>query len=343
MYAHKEADRIPILDSPWSQTIDRWVGEGMPTRDYVGYFDLDRTGRISVDYSPRYEEKVIEETDEYKIYTTGWGATLKNWKHIASTPDFLDFKVNSREAWADAKARMAPSRDRVMWDRLKQNYPSWRKEDRWIIADMWFGFDVTHSWMVGTERLLVALLEDPEWCADMFNTYLDLNIAMLDMLWDEGYTFDEVEWPDDMGYKGTTFFSLKIYRELVKPAQKRAVEWAHAKGVKARLHSCGDINRFIPEFIDIGLDGLNPLEVKAGVDPVGLKRLYGDKLLLHGGVNAVLWDDAEAIIAEISRVVPILKENGGYIFASDHSIPNSVSLANFTQIIDAAKKHGSYN
>jgi len=342
MYEHKEADRVPILDSPWSQTIDRWVGEGMPSRDYVSYFELDKTARVSADYTPQYEAKTVEETDEYVIYTTGWGATLKSWKHIASTPDFMDFKVKDREAWADAKARMAPSRDRVRWQYLQDNYAKWRGEGRWISAGMWFGFDVTHSWMVGTERILVALLEDPDWCSEMFNAYLDLNIAMLDMIWDAGYTFDEVSWPDDMGYKGTQFFSIKVYRDLVKPVQRRAIEWAHSKGVKARLHSCGDINKFIPEFVEIGLDALNPLEVKAGVDPVGLKREYGDKLVLHGGINAVLWDEAEKIIAEIADIVPKLKEGGGYIFASDHSIPNSVSLSNFTKIIEAAKKYGSY-
>ena len=342
MYQHKEADRVPILDSPWKQTIDRWESEGMPTRDYISFFDLDKTGRVGADYSPLFPARTVEETDEYTIYTTSWGATLKSWKHIASTPDFLDFTVKDRESWADAKARMTPSRDRVDWLRLKESYPRWRAEGRWIAAGMWFGFDVTHSWMAGTERILVALLEDPEWCFDMFNTFLDMNIAMLDMIWDEGYTFDEVNWPDDMGYKGTQFFSLKVYRELIKPVQRRAVEWAHAKGVKARLHSCGDITKFIPEFVDIGIDALNPLEVKAGVDPVSLKREYGDRLVLHGGINAVLWDDADAIIAEIAEVVPKLKESGGYIFASDHSIPNSVSLDNFTKIIEAAKKYGAY-
>ncbi|NLB39428.1 MAG: hypothetical protein GX810_09335, partial [Clostridiales bacterium] len=38
MYQHREADRVPILDSPWKETIDRWVREGMPTRDYVAHF-----------------------------------------------------------------------------------------------------------------------------------------------------------------------------------------------------------------------------------------------------------------------------------------------------------------
>lgn len=78
------------------------------------------------------------------------------------------------------------------------------------------------------------------------------------------------------------------------------------------------------------------------MDPVALKKQYGDKLLFHGGVNAVLWDDVDAIIAEIDRVVPVMKEKGGYIFASDHSIPNSVSLENFRRIVEEVKRVGSY-
>jgi uroporphyrinogen decarboxylase len=121
------------------------------------------------------------------------------------------------------------------------------------------------------------------------------------------------------------------------------VEWAHAKGITAHLHSCGDVNPFVPELVEIGMDALNPLEVKAGMDPVHLKKTFGDKLVLHGGINAVLWDDLEAIEAEMTQVVPVLKESGGYIFSSDHSVPSSVSLEGFRYIVELAKKLGSYN
>jgi uroporphyrinogen decarboxylase len=83
------------------------------------------------------------------------------------------------------------------------------------------------------------------------------------------------------------FFSIRMCRDLLKPVHKRAIEWAHAKGIVARLHSCGGVNPFIPELIDIGLDGLNPLEVKGGMDPIQIKRDYGDDLLLHGGINSI--------------------------------------------------------
>lgn len=109
-----------------------------------------------------------------------------------------------------------------------------------------------------------------------------------------------------------------------------------------RLHSCGDVRPFLPEFVEIGIDGLNPLEVKAGMDPIAIKQTFGQDLLLHGGINAVLWDDREAIEAEMQRMIPALKEQGGYIFSSDHSVPSSVSLDNFRYIVDLAKQLGRY-
>ena len=343
MYEHKEADRVPIIDDPWSTTIERWHKEGMPDNiSFVDYFNLDKVANISVDNSPRFEQKIIEETPEYTIYTTPWGATLKNWKHITSTPEFLDFRVKDVQAWKEAKDRMVPTKDRIPWDYLKANYKKWRDKGYWIQAGMWFGFDVTHSWTVGTERLLIQLIENPEWCYDMFNHFLDVDIKLLDMVWDAGYHFEEVFWPVDMGYKDNQFFSLRTYRRLLKPVHKKAIDWAHSNVVKAHLHSCGFIEPFVPELVEIGLDALNPLEVKAGMNPIKLKKQFGKDLVFHGGINAVLWDDLDAIIAEIKRVVPVMKESGGYIFSSDHSVPSSVSLKNFSHIIEQAKQSGKY-
>ena len=343
MYEHREADRVPILDSPWASTIERWEREGMPKgADYCEYFDLDKTAHIGLDNSPRYETRVLEEDEETVTHTTAWGATLRTFKHRGGVPQFLDFKIKDFESWLAAKERMVYDDTRINWEYLKQNYPKWRAEGRWISAGLWFGFDVTHSWTVGTQRFLIAMLEEPEWCLDMYERFLSLDIEMLNRVWDAGYHFDEITWPNDMGYKGRQFFSLKTYRELDKPFQQRAVDWAHNHGIYARLHSCGDVNPFVPELIEMGMDALNPLEVKAGMNPVELKQKYGDKLVFHGGINAVLWDKPEQIREEIRRVVPVMKQNGGYIFASDHSIPESVGLEDFRAIIEEAKRAGSY-
>ena len=343
MYEHKEADRVPILDEPWAGTIRRWKREGMPAdMEWEDYFGADKLGMIHVDISPRYESKILEENDRWFIATSSWGVTMRHFKEEDSTPEFLDHKVVDEAAWADAKARMTLADDRIPWDVLKNDYAKWRAEGRWIRAHFWFGFDVTHSWMMGTENALINMIEEPELMEDIFDTYLKNCIALYDRMWDAGYHFDEMMWYDDLGYKGTTFFSPNMYRNMLQPYHKKAVDWAHDHGIYAQLHSCGDIMTLVPDILATGVDALNPLEVKAGMDCIKLKKEYGDRLVLRGGINAVNWNNPEAIIAEINEKVPVLKENGGFIFSSDHSIPNSVSLENMKIIMNEIKKVGRY-
>ena len=342
MYQHREADRVPYMDYPWAETLERWLSEGLPTRDYVGYFDLDRTASIGVDNSPRLPSRIIEENDEFVISTTPWGATRRNFKHRTTTPEPLGFQVTTPDEWRKIKDRIIPTRDRIPWERLQKNYKQWREEGYWISGGLWFGFDITHSGMVGTENMLFAMKDEPEWVMDMFETELDCDLKLMDMVWEAGYTFDELSWPDDMGYKGTQFFSLSTYRELLKPFHQRAIDWGHAHGCYVRLHSCGNIMPLVPELVSMGLDGLNPMEVKAGMQPEKLKREYGDKLLFHGGTNAAVWHRPEIILPQIRELIPVMKENGGYVFASDHSIPSQVSLKDFTEIIRTYKEVGTY-
>jgi len=79
------------------------------------------------------------------------------------------------------------------------------------------------------------------------------------------------------------------------------------------------------------------------MNPLAIKQKFGRDLVLHGGINAVLWDQVEAIEAEMRRTVPAMKESGGYIFSSDHSVPDSVSLEDFRRIIALAKQLGRYD
>ncbi len=343
MFDHREADRVPILGGPWATTLERWRREGMPAdTDFAEYFGLDRVAGVGGDISPRFPERVVEETEDYIVRFDAWGTTAKNWKHASSTPHWIARTIVDRPSWEAAKRRMVMTRDRVDWKFLEKNYPVWRKQGRWIHGGLWFGFDVTHARVVGTEPLLVWMADDPELVRDLFETELACSLQLLEMIWDAGYKFDSIFWCDDMGYRNGVFFSLDMYRAILKPVQQRAIDWAHARGIAAHLHSCGNINAFVPELIGIGLDALNPLEVKAGMDPVRLKRDFGDRLVLHGGLNAMLWDDIGRTRDEIRRLLPVLKQGGGYIFQEDHSIPDSVSLADYRDIVQLAKDLGTY-
>ena len=71
--------------------------------------------------------------------------------------------------------------------------------------------------------------------------------------------------------------------------------------------------------------------------------MFGDRLVLHGGLNAMLWDHIDQIEAEMRRLMPVLKRKGGYIFAEDHSIPDSVSFEDYKRIVRLGKELGAYD
>ena len=285
----------------------------------------------------------MEQTDRYRIETTSWGGTQKVFNELDSTPEVLDFYYDSSDKWAEAKSAMLKDHDdRINWKLLETYYPKWKAEGRFLQLGLWFGFDVAHSRLTGTENMLIGMYEEPEWVTDIFDTYLTTSLNLAQKILDAGYEFDGVFWYDDMGYKGSPFFSPEDYRTLLKPYHKKAIDWAHERGLVTEMHSCGYIEPLLSDVVDTGLEMLNPLEVKAGMDPNKLKNLYGDKLAFHGGINAQLWDNIELVKAEMERIIPIMKEGGGYVFASDHSIPNSVSFETMTEISRLAHELGKY-
>ena len=346
VYAHSEPDRVPITDGPWESTIARWRREGLPAnvdwRDYFGVDDVVSFGVTDIDTSPRFPESIVEESETHRTERNRWGVTLMNFKPISSTPQDIDFAIKGPDTWREAKARMTPSPDRVNWPRLEREYRRWRERGAWIVVAPWFGFDITSARMCGTERILLAMAEDPEWCVDMFDAELDLTLALLQMIWDAGYEFDEFMWFDDMAYRNGLLFSPGMYRELVKPYQQRAVAWGHAKGLKMHLHCCGNVGALVPELIELGVDCLSPLEVKAGMDATRLKASHGDRLVLRGGFDVRSWSDPIATEEEIRSRLPVLKASGGYVFSCDHSIADSVGLDDYARVVRLAKEVGAY-
>ena len=105
-----------------------------------------------------------------------------------------------------------------------------------------------------------------------------------------------------MGYKGAPFFSTEMYRELLKPFHKKAVDWAHERGMVTELHSCGFIEPLLDDVVDTGVEMLNPLEVKAGMDPFHALQAITINPAKHIGIedrvgSLEVGKDADIVIA----------------------------------------------
>ena len=156
--------------------------------------------------------------------------------------------------------------------------------------------------------------------------------------------FDGAFFADDLGYRTSSLISPRLYRELVFPHHKRLCDYFMNHDLKTFLHTDGDISGLIPHFIDAGFAGLHPLEAKAGLDIRELKPLYGDKLVFFGNIDVTkLNGSKQAIEEEVLGKLDIAKENGVYIYHSDHSVPHDISFENYAYLIELLLEHGRYD
>lgn len=342
--ARREPDRVPIQDAPWPATIERWRTEGLPSGvDYTDYLDYDiRT--INADLSPRYPTRKIAEDDEYVTETTSWGQTIRNRKDMASTPHILECPIKKKDDWPALKARLAMDADRVDWDEASARYKRWRTEGRYIFFCDGAGYDRAQS-LINSEELLVYMAEEPEFIADIVMTIARNVSAVLEMMWERGFEFDALHVWNDMGYRNASLFSPEMYRNLIQPADRIMYDTAHRLGMQTSLHSCGRVSELIPDLLDAGIDSLNPLEIKAGMNPIEIKRTYGDRLSIWGGIDTRLLErpDLAPLEEEIKRVFAACMPGGGYLYSTDHSVPPDVSFEQYCRVLEWVKEYGRYS
>ncbi|MCD6351289.1 MAG: hypothetical protein J7M26_04120, partial [Armatimonadetes bacterium] len=229
--AFQEPDRIPMVDGPWSTAYARWHREGMPEGvDPLDFFGWDITSMGS-DTSFRFPTELIEETGEYRIDRNANGAVVKNWKDKMSTPEYLDFTIKTPEDWEEHKHRLAFTPDRVNLEGCRKAVERAREKGWWIAFAGAYGYDKTQG-IVGSERLLMAMVTDPDWVADMFMTSAEMIIDAAKYLLDNGVEFDGGFVFNDMGYRNASLFSPDMYRRLQKPADEKLYGFFHEVGRK---------------------------------------------------------------------------------------------------------------
>lgn len=340
---HQEPDRVPIQDVPWEYTIRRWKTEGMPAdADPTSYFGYE-FGSLGPDISLQLPEETIEETETQRLYRDNKGAVTRVFKDHESVPETVDFTISSAKAWEEHKHRWEWNDDRVSWDAALQTNQAWRAEGRYVQYFAHIGYDWVQR-MVGAETVLVGMLQEPEWIEDMFRTLMDLVLRGAEEMIARGFEFDGVYVADDLGYKHCTFFSPELFHRFEMPHMKRMCDYFNERNLPVILHSCGNVTQFVPLLIEAGFSGLQPLEVKAGMDLLALKQQFGDRFTFMGGIDvrAMADPDPAVIEHEIATKLPVAKAGGGYIYHSDHSVPSNVSFQQYQHVMQLVRKYGTY-
>jgi len=341
-------DRIGLFEHFWGDTQKKWTAEGhlRQGEDLAGHFGFDMslswTFNMVVDLD--FEPVIVEETEETVLTRDGNGALLRRHKLHDATPEHVDFLVKERAAWEDrAKPLLKPERRRIDFAAYRAARDAAQRAERFFC---WSGVNVFEiiKDVTGHEHMLVGMALDPDWVRDMVNTYAELTVALLEMLFAAEGEPDGIWFYEDMGFKAKPFMSPAMYRDIVWPAHKRTFDFGHSKGLPIILHSCGYVEPLVPGLIEAGMDCLQAMEVKAGMDLVKLKRQYGDRIAFMGGIDirALESNDPQRVEAELQAKVPIAMEGGGYCLHTDHSVSSRVEYDTYRFFVDRGLEIGTY-
>ncbi len=360
--AHRQPDRVPIDIGGCSFTtmmegvyddIMRVTGLSAPKRYFSGKMhtvvvDEPVASRLHVDtvaltlgQPDSFSEVEAPDgsvEDEFQVVwvpaSDGRRSPLGNPLASATTSTLDDYR------WPDP---LDPGRYRGLRERARQLH---EESDRAVILTLPIGIVHQTQYLRGYEQWLVDTVLEPEFFDALMDMALDwwLTVAKTALEAAEPYV-DVVALGDDVAFQDRTMLEMRRYRRLIKPRHKRMVDFVHSHSrAKVLYHCCGAVKGLVEDFIEIGFDALNPVQVSAaGMDTGELKSLFGDRICFWGGIDTqrVLPTGSPADVREeVRHRIRDLAHGGGYVVAAVHDIQDDVSAANVLAMADATVEFG---
>jgi uroporphyrinogen decarboxylase len=218
------------------------------------------------------------------------------------------------------------------------------------LATPWLMFPFERAFgLQGMDKFLMNMAMYPDFAEAMLKKNLEFCIQHMGHFLDAvGDNIDMIKIGDDLGSQDRLMISPRMYRKLLKPIHAELIAFIKSK-TKAKIffHTDGDVFDLIGDFIEIGVDVLNPIQTSAGkmADLEGLKKQYGKDLVFCGAVDTqhILPNGTpEEVRQEMKRVINVLGRDGGYMVASVHTIMNEVPPENILAMVDATLEFGQY-
>lgn len=358
LLSHRELpERMGLAESFWPHILDNaWGEQGMASdTDLVRHFDLDIACVHWCDLpGPRPDLiATLSEDDECIVSRDAWGAITKGWKHRAGTPEHIGFTLSSSAAWFNDFRDAFLAQDPLQFLDLNQssgseaitrNLQQQRAEGRFATMSFMFVFEWLRK-VMGDLFMLESLLLEPDLIHDFNRAITDRFLTIYDHIFRTVGLPDGIHFYDDLAYTAAPFASPDCHRELVLPYHREIVGFFKDHGLPVIMHTCGDFRPHLPAIVESGVDCIQALEAKTGMDVVELAHEWKDHLCFFGNLDIRAFEsgDRTRIDAEIdSKIGGMRRARAPYIIASDHSIPPSVTLDDYRYALARMRAQGTY-
>ncbi|GAB4540825.1 MAG: uroporphyrinogen decarboxylase family protein [Anaerolineae bacterium] len=344
----RQALGLPLVEA---QMCDYIQGLALPDEDMIRRLGVDVRGLFPLN---SHNWKVREEDGgDYWVYHDEWGIT-----HHRPKADGLYFSIVQvplsdpnlsagdiqKYPWPDMAdpARIAGLRE------LAESYRA--AGYAVVLKDPFAGIFEMSQRIVGMENLMIMMALNQKLAGALFDKLLDLKLAFWEMALPRlADVVDIISQADDYGTQASQLISPDMFRQQIKPRLKMLFDRIRELAPRARLffHSCGNVRPLLPDYIEIGVEILNPVHIRArGMEPAALKREFGRDLVFWGGgvdTQRVLpYGTPQEVRDDVRRNIEALAPGGGYVFNTVHNIQADVPPQNIIAMWEALQEYGVY-
>jgi len=314
------------LDSPekdWGELLRRLNADIMSTG-----CTLSKYTRYIPEYNGPFKEKCYN--DHALFYA--WG--LDSAPAQTAFGEYIHYAVNAplREAsLGEIASYRAPALEDFTFDNFTLDM-SLRKDNFFCTGILNYIF-ILASWLRGQDQFFVDLAIDQKAAAALVDKIGEFAVELTKAIYDKhGDKLDMFGIWDDVADQRSLCMNPETWRKLFKKWDRRIIDVVKSYDQIVLFHCCGNCTAIIPDFIEIGVDILDPVQTTAAeMDLEGLKRLYGRDLCFHGGIDIqrlLPFGTREAIQAEVRKIQDLFGTGGGIILGPSHEIPNDVPIEN---------------
>ena len=221
--------------------------------------------------------------------------------------------------------------------------PEFQKDgERYLLARWWYLYFERLWSLRGMENALTDFYLYPEEVHRLFGKLTDFYVRAMERAKEE-LDADGFFASDDIGTQNSPFFSLEIFREFFKPYYKRLCDKAHDLGMHFWLHTCGNVELFLEDFIEIGLDVIHPIQ-KNTMDENEIARKYGDRLCIFAGFDVqylMAFGTPEEVREEVKHLMETYKrQDGRFLMTMGNGSTPDWKIENLTALYEASLEYG---
>jgi uroporphyrinogen decarboxylase len=369
---HEKPDRVPIVLGASNATgikmvayrrLKKMLNFEAPERylyDFpelgTAFIDEPMLERLHVDVrgvldrEPKHilEKNANREPDS--MYFNSWGAGVTkagpdNWfpsyHPLAETHSIEDLE---KYPWPDMDDPTRVAHVRAEAQKLHQ-------ENQYaIMATPWLAFPMERGYeMQRMDKFFLNMGRHPDFIQALVKKTGELCKTLMGHFLDEcGDVIDIIKIGDDLGMQSSLLLSPKMYRQYIKPVHADYIAFIKSRTkAKVLFHTDGDVFTLIPDFIEMGIDILNPIQTSAGKmsNLPELKKQFGKDLIFCGAIDThrvLPFGTPNEVRAEVKRIIELLGEDGGYMLSSVHTVLEDVPPENILAMVDAVEEFGRY-